>query len=115
MKRSMCAILCAASLALAGCASSGSVAGGNTGPLPPANQLPQIDPQKVSYFLQAVGCITAEAAAVAAPVVQVIGDGKGNAVLAATNAGASVACKTTVPVAAVVAVPAAPASSASSS
>jgi hypothetical protein len=95
-------------LMLAACA--GSAPGGNSAPLPP---LPQIDPVKAMYYLQAAGCITAEAAAVAAPIVQASADGAGNAVLAATAAGATVACKVSVPLPAVAAAAPAPAPSSS--
>jgi hypothetical protein len=106
-------------LVLTGCSSAPS----SNGALAPASspQLPQLDPAKVSYFLQAVGCFTAEAAAIAAPVIAVEADGQGNAVLAATAKGATTACTTTVPIAAVAvasapaATPAAPATPASSS
>lgn len=66
----------------------------------------QINQQTALWYLQAAGCITAQLAVAAAPVVQATSDGQGNIVLAAVGASAAVACKVSVPAAAVASAPA---------
>lgn len=78
----------AALFLLAGCAA------GTSGTVP-------VDSAKALYFLEAAGCITNAAAAAAAPVVQATSDAQGNAVLAIVGGLSGIACKISVPAAAV--------------
>lgn len=65
---------------------------------------PQLTPAQVqqnlaaaTYYLQAVGCLTSSAAAVASPVISIEGDAQGNQVLAAVGQSGGKACTLTVP------------------
>lgn len=57
----------------------------------------QSDLANATYLMQAAGCLTANAASAAAPIIAVSGDEKGNQVLAATSASGTVLCQMTVP------------------
>jgi hypothetical protein len=86
--------LTAAALALlAGCAAYTAAKTGQ-----PLNQAQvQADLANANYLMQAAGCLTAQAGAVAAPIVAIAGDAEGSQVLTAVDGAGAIICKVTVP------------------
>lgn len=78
---------------LASCAAVTAVKTGQ--PIDPAQV--NRDLASITYLMQAAGCVTAEQAAIAAPVVTVSGDETGQQVLSAIGAAGQVQCRMTVP------------------
>jgi len=78
---------------LSGCNAFTAIQSGT--PLTPAQV--QQDLANATYLMQAAGCTLHSAAQVAAPLISIAGDAKGNQVLQAADAAGQVQCAMTVP------------------